>query len=202
MISSILSWCVCALMGSVVQSLGNHLDWHHGFPLLLDPFRDWAIVFFNLKLCAYKSRCMGTVPEGGGQQLLAPPKQGTEWCLSTKHQFIKCSYLWSNADPLFSFFTPTIHHPVFIVSDQILGMVGRATSTDQRKSTDNIKLAPTCTCNPQKEPSWKSWKDIKTHSQSYINTYTYSVYYVPMIFTEFFTKLLPGKNFSLKFLWI
>ena len=78
---------------------------------------------------------------GGGQQLLAPPKQGRQWCLSMKHQFIKCSCPCSNADPLFSFFVfflPTNHHPVFIISDQILGMVGGANSTDQRKFTDNI----------------------------------------------------------------
>ena len=33
------------------------------------------------------------------------------------------------------FFTPTNHHPVFIVSDRLLGMVGRANVADQRKST-------------------------------------------------------------------
>ena len=38
------------------------------------------------------------------------------------------------ADPKLVF-TPTNHHPVFIVSDQFLGMVGGANITDQRKST-------------------------------------------------------------------
>ena len=36
------------------------------------------------------------------------------------------------------FFTPTNHHPAFIVSDQFLGMVGGANIADQRKSTAGI----------------------------------------------------------------
>ena len=42
-----------------------------------------------------------------------------------------------SADP-WSVFTSTNHHPAFIVSDQFLGMVGRANVADQRKSTAGI----------------------------------------------------------------
>ena len=50
-------------------------------------------------------------------------------------------------------FTPTNHHPVFIVSDQFLGMVGRANIADQRKNHLQASTAGTLHMQLQGNPS-------------------------------------------------
>ena len=45
---------------------------------------------------------------------------------SMKHQFIWCSCLLMGCCPTVQFYILPNHHPVFIVSDQILGMVGQS----------------------------------------------------------------------------
>ena len=44
------------------------------------------------------------------------------------------------------------------------------------------------------------WNDRRTHSQSYIKMYKWSVYYVPLILLNFLAKLLPGKNSDKNFI--
>ena len=45
------------------------------------------------------------------------------------------------------FFAPTNHHPAFIVSDQFLGVVGRANIANQRKITCRHQLLVLCMCS-------------------------------------------------------
>ena len=80
----------------------------------------------------------GNLPKEGATPRLSLPKQGKGWCFQCETPVYKVSMPLIQCQPLIQFFTPTNHQSVFIVSDQILGMVGRANSTDQRKSTANI----------------------------------------------------------------
>ena len=80
----------------------------------------------------------GNLPKEGATPRLSLPKQGKEWCFQHEAPVYKVFMSLIQCQSIGQFFTPTNHHPVFIVSDQMLDMVGGANSTDQRKSTDNI----------------------------------------------------------------
>ena len=80
---------------------------------------------------------MGTVPEEGAT-VVGSSKTRYKMVFECETPVYKVFMPLIQCQSIGQFFTPTNHHPVFIVSDQILGMVGRANSTDQRKSTDNI----------------------------------------------------------------
>ena len=66
------------------------------------------------------------------------PRQGKLWCFwHETPTYIVPMTLIQVLTPG-QFFTPTNHHPAFIVSDRFLGMVGGANIADQRKSTAGI----------------------------------------------------------------
>ena len=108
----------------VVQNWGSHLGHHQGLR--------W------LQVALVPCRCSGNLPKEGATLGLLLPKQGKLWCFwHETPAYIGFMTLICLPTPG-QFFTPTNHHPAFIVSDWFLGMVGRANVADQRKSTAGI----------------------------------------------------------------
>ena len=107
----------------VVQSQGSH-----------HVIRDFDDLYLLSKPC----QCSENLPKEGATLGLLLPKQGKLWCFWHETPayigFMTLIHLLTPGQ----FFTPTNHHPAFIVSDQFLGMVGGANIADQGKFTTGI----------------------------------------------------------------
>ena len=91
--------------------------------------------------------CSGNSPEEGATLGLLLPKQGKNMVFLVGTPAYIGPWLWSAHWPLVSYLHQPITIQAFFVSDQFLGMVGRANVADQRKITCRHQLLVLCMCS-------------------------------------------------------